>query len=172
MIATKLTVNDIECLLVTYFGGCQAVLAVPNVSWGLLDHEADFVVVTKRGYLSEVEIKRSWADFLNDFKKKHRHEDSNERISRFFYAVPEAIADKVVAFLDEDDERRKHVCGVLVYVDEPKKWQPSVYEKKQYRARNKGAKALTIEEQYQLARLGTLRMWSLKNKNFHLYGKK
>ena len=36
-------------------------------------HECDVLVCTKIGYLTEIEIKRSYADFLNDFKKEHTH---------------------------------------------------------------------------------------------------
>ena len=48
-------------------------IMIPNLSWGLLDYEADFVVLSKSGYLTEVEIKRSWEDFKADFNKKHKH---------------------------------------------------------------------------------------------------
>lgn len=33
-------------------------------------HECDMLVLSKSGYLTEIEIKRSWADFLADFKEK------------------------------------------------------------------------------------------------------
>ena len=36
-------------------------------------HECDMLVCSKSGYLTEIEIKRSWSDFLADFKKKHNH---------------------------------------------------------------------------------------------------
>lgn len=62
-------------------------IMIPNLSWGLLDYEADFVVLSKSGYLTEVEIKRSFADFKADFKKAHKHDD--ERVYYFYYCVPE-----------------------------------------------------------------------------------
>ena len=37
-----------------------------------IGHECDCLVLSKSGYLTEIEIKRSWQDFLNDFKKKNR----------------------------------------------------------------------------------------------------
>lgn len=47
---------------------------IPNLSWGLLDYEADFVAISKSGYMTEVEIKRSFEDFKADFSKKHKHD--------------------------------------------------------------------------------------------------
>ena len=70
---------------------------IPNLSYGLLPYEADFVVISKAGYLTEVEIKRSWQDFKADFKKDHKHDA--EQVYYFYYCVPESIVDKVVDFL-------------------------------------------------------------------------
>ena len=38
----------------------------------VVNHECDFLIMTRVGYLTEIEIKRSYADFLNDFKKYSR----------------------------------------------------------------------------------------------------
>ena len=72
-------------------------IMIPNLSYGLLPYEADFVVISKAGYLTEVEIKRSWQDFKADFKKDHKHDA--EQVYYFYYCVPESIVDKVVDFL-------------------------------------------------------------------------
>ena len=67
---TKLTVHEIEDLIVSYEGGVRNKLCVPNVSWGLgIDYEADLLIITKTGYCTEYEIKRSYSDFLADMKK-------------------------------------------------------------------------------------------------------
>lgn len=73
---TKLTIDEIELAIVNsgIFNKRNDII-VPNVSWGLLNHEADMVVMTKSGYLTEIEIKRSWEDFKADFKKPHEHKD-------------------------------------------------------------------------------------------------
>ena len=42
-----------------------------------LHHEADMLVMSRTGYLTEIEIKRSWSDFLADFKKKCRQTVTN-----------------------------------------------------------------------------------------------
>ena len=79
---TKLTINEILLSLHDYhaFNKRQDIF-VPNLSWGLLNHEADLAIINKSGYLTEVEIKRSFADFMADFKKEHGHKD--ERVYRF-----------------------------------------------------------------------------------------
>lgn len=95
---TSLPVSLIQLRLGQWAGGFRKQIVVPNVSWGLLNHECDLVVCSKSGYLTEFEIKRSYADFLADFRKRHAHDD-DERIKAFYYAVPVAIAEKVMAFL-------------------------------------------------------------------------
>lgn len=72
---TIFSITQIEVALAQYFG-YRANVIVPKVSWGLLNHEADLLIMNKTGYLTEIEIKRSWADFLADFRKKHTHDDS------------------------------------------------------------------------------------------------
>lgn len=69
MIETKLSVKEIESIIVAYLGGVRTNIIVPNLSWGFLNHEADLIAVDKNGYLTEVEIKRSFEDFKADFKK-------------------------------------------------------------------------------------------------------
>ena len=79
---TKLTVDEIQLAL--YNSGIwnkRQDIFVPNLSWGLLNHEADLVILTKSGYLTEVEIKRSWEDFKADFKKEHEHKDEHVTVS-------------------------------------------------------------------------------------------
>ena len=71
---------------------------IPNLSWGLLQYEADFVVVSKSGYLTEVEIKRSYSDFLADFKKKHSHDA--EQVYYFYYCVPRMYCSESNRYLE------------------------------------------------------------------------
>lgn len=62
---------------------------------------ADLVFITKAGYLTEVEIKCSVADWKVDAQKDkwRRH---RPHVARFYYAVPEAIADRVPDSLPTD----------------------------------------------------------------------
>ena len=93
---------DIELELMKYFHFEKNIIAfnVMGVSSILpLAHEADMLVVSKSGYLTEVEIKRTLADFCADFKKSHRHE-SNGLVSEFVYCIPEGMLDKAVKELE------------------------------------------------------------------------
>lgn len=64
-----------------------------NISFGFFKQkniEADCLRMTEEGYLHEYEIKRSFTDFKNDFKKKNFHDDV--RIARLTYVLPERMA--------------------------------------------------------------------------------
>lgn len=78
-------------------------------------HECDCLVLSKSGYLTEIEIKRSWQDFLNDFKKKNS--ERRELIKYFYYCVPEKLLDKVYERLDKECEENKNFgyTGVITY---------------------------------------------------------
>jgi len=52
---------------------------------------ADLLIITKAGYLTEVEIKVSLSDWKAD-ADKWKWTGKRERISRFFYAVPVELA--------------------------------------------------------------------------------
>ena len=64
MADTKLSVNEIMLLIVGNPVWCniRTDIVVPNLSWGLLNHEADLAIIRKSGYLTEIEIKRSYQD--------------------------------------------------------------------------------------------------------------
>lgn len=156
---TTLSITQIELGLAQYFNFRNNVI-VPKVSWGLLTHEADLLILNKSGYLTEVEIKRSWADFLADFRKKHTHDD--RKISWYYYAVPESIADKCREKLAELDP--EHKWGLISYAES---WNgecwPTILTQPSNIHYHQSDKKLFIEEQFQLARLGAMRTWSLKN---------
>ena len=127
-----------------------------------IHHECDVLVLSKSGYLTEIEIKRSWSDFLADFKKRHKH-DCREYIKSFYYCVPLSIYDKVYQKLKE---KRINHTGIITYDEElyitihKRDWDftyderpPFVYTKK-----------LFIEQRLELARLGAMRTILLKEK--------
>jgi len=70
----------------------------------VFQNESDFLAVSKSGYVWEVEIKISRADFKNDFKKtnwngikKHKvltSENSFLKPNKFCFAVPEGLIEK------------------------------------------------------------------------------
>ena len=113
---TNRSLIDIELALADYFNWKRNIIAfnVLGVSGRLpIDHECDMLVVTSSGYLTEVEIKRSYADFCADFKKRHHH-TSAVPMKDFIFAVPAGILDKVIAKL----EKERFVPSRIIIYDE------------------------------------------------------
>lgn len=71
-------------------------------------YEADFIYITKSGYLTEVEIKVDINDFRNDFKKKIYH--SSSMVSALYYAFPETLYKK---YKDEINDKTAGIAGVI-----------------------------------------------------------
>ena len=113
---TKLSLTEIELSVMRYFQAPLVNMAVCNISYGLLHHEVDVCILSKKNYLTEIEIKRSYSDFLADFKKSHHH-DNDIRIKKFYYCVPESIIGKVMTVLKEkvEDKTLKQLPAVLTY---------------------------------------------------------
>jgi len=151
-----ITTIEMEEAISRYFG-IRTNIIVPNISWGLPGmHECDVFIVKKSGYVIEVEIKRSKADLLADFKKKHDHSDI--RIKEFFYALPENLLKTCTEYIPEHAgiiscSRSKWKTRNSVYASVIRDCKPS-----------KDARKLTQEEQFKVAKLGCMRIWSLKSK--------
>ena len=159
MADTKLDISQIELGIAELFN-FRLHVVVPRVSWGLLNHEADIIAMNASGYLTEVEIKRSWSDFLADFRKEHAHNDS--RVMWRYFAVPESILAKCEAKLKEKDPWK--TWGLMYYrelrgvCDVQIKYFPS-----NINSHNR-QKKLSAEEQFKLARLGAMRIWGERQK--------
>lgn len=141
----KVTAKDVELAVVSFFGARQN-LMVPNVSWGMIHYEADLVVLRPSGYAEEVEIKVTRADLIADGRKHHRHNSNMFR--KLWFAIPENLV-RCIEFIPER-------AGILVIGSNGVSnvlRQPTV---------NGAAQKLTQAQQYQLARLGALRIWGLK----------
>jgi hypothetical protein len=150
-----ITTVEMEIAIAKYFGIRQHII-VPNLSWGLsgLRHECDLFVIKRSGYAIEIEIKRTKADFLADFKKGHNHIDRKKRISEFYYAFPDDIYEKCANLVPEN-------AGVFIC----KRYDDRVFASvKKSPVKIKEARKLTTEEQLKVASLGTMRIWSLKQK--------
>jgi len=173
---TTITLNEIEVAIAKYYGIRKHII-VPNVSWGFCwkdkdgwhsMHECDMFIIRKSGYAIEVEIKRTKSDLLNDFKKRHGHVST--KIREFYYAIPEEKADEWSKLIPEH-------AGIITYY----KYVQDIWDRKKSRWTDKtkwvmGVKTmrkakinkfsvkLTTEEQFKIARLGTLRIWNLKEK--------
>ncbi len=156
---TTLSISRIEVGLSKFFDSRRNVI-VPKVSWGLLTHEADLLILSRSGYLTEIEIKRSWTDFLADFRKNHTHDDP--KISWRYYAVPESILSKCTAKLNEVDPFR--TWGLISYRDWDGECMPKIVFQPWNITKHDATKKLTSEEQFTLARLGAMRVWNLKEK--------
>ena len=86
-------------VLARHFGG-SGNMVFPNVH--LCGGEMDLAVITKAGYLWEIEIKRSVADWRADERKSKWSASSRKYVTRFFYAVPPEIVDKQPSFVADD----------------------------------------------------------------------
>jgi len=142
---------------ISRFFGVRTNIIVPNLSWGLSGmHECDMFIVKKSGYAVEVEIKRTKADLLADFKKKHDHSDI--RIREFYYALPAKLLETCTELIPEH-------AGIISCNRSPWNTRKTVHASiKRSATIRKDARKLTQEEQFKVAKLGTMRIWSLKNK--------
>lgn len=120
------------------------------------------LVCSKSGYLTEIEIKRSWSDFLNDFKKKHKHE-SEGLINYFYYCLPFAFdLNKTYEILEEN----KVLYSGIYFYDECLNFQfhgVKIYDNN-YINRYISSKKLFIEQRLEIARLASMRVIGLKEK--------
>lgn len=158
----KITTPEMEVALSAYFNYRQN-LIVPNVSWGMHLHECDLLIVSKSGYLTEVEIKVSRADLRNDAKKWHGHHSN--AIKRLIFALPD--------YLEECIEFVPERAGIILVrpndADADPIWAPRCREIRPAR-RNKAAGKISATDRYKIARLGTLRIWNLKRKLIKIAG--
>jgi len=154
----KITTSEMEVSIAKYFNIRQHII-VPNLSWGLTGmHECDLFIVRKSGYAIEVEIKRTKADLLADFKKYHNHIDRYNRIVQLYYAIPEELLGSCESLIPEP--AGIIVCKKYEYLGKYKIYASIHREAK----RRSDARRLTTEEQLKVASLGTMRIWSLKEK--------
>jgi hypothetical protein len=144
--------------------GFRTNIIVPNISWGLRGmHECDIFIIKQTGYCVEIEIKRSKSDLLADFKKGHQHQDN--RIKEFYYAMP-------ISLLKTCEELIPKHAGIITCdrSDYGKKLVFASFRRNPVPNRN--AIKLSHVEQFKVARLGTMRIWSLKNKIIKMQNEK
>ncbi len=137
---------EVECAVARYFNP-RVNLPIPNVSWAFLHYEADLLILTKAGYLYEVEIKVSRADLKKDLLKIHGH--NYHKISRLYFAIPAALL--------EHKNLIPSYAGILVCYEDGICLEERAAEKRN------GYK-LNEKEITQLYRLGALKIWNVKNK--------
>ena len=162
---TKLTIDQIHLALRnSNLWNKRSDIMVSNLSWGLLPYEADFVVVSKSGYMTEIEIKRSWEDFKADTKKEHKHDD--ERVYKFAYCVPESICGKVIAYIraQNPDVPDYRLPAVIYYSEDMGIGLTELNCFDNYNSTK--CRKLFIEEMLTVARLGQLRYWARVEKDY------
>jgi len=147
----KINSLDIECAVADYFSP-RVNLIVPNVSWGLIFYEVDLLVVTPSGYCYEVEIKTSRGDLKADLLKRHGHR--SKKMRRLYFAIPD--------YMQKDVEFIPARAGVLV-VSTASNCQRLPCKCIRDPENNAEARKLSDAERFQVARLGTMRIWTLKN---------
>ena len=162
-----MTTPEMEKLVYWYFQDSSLVI-VPKISgnnWWLdtesdpiiwkniVNHECDMLIVSKKCYLTEVEIKISLSDLKADFKKKHQHKDEN--IKNFYYAFPEEMKEKALELIPKE-------CGILIAVE--KKCSIPCRKIECYRKPkiNKEAKPVNDIVLSKIYRLGYLRYWNYR----------
>ena len=185
-IETKWSVSDIQKAIVCL---THNDVSIPNVSFGFFKGiECDLLQVTGTGYLREFEIKRSWSDFMADFRKLHFHDDV--RIRQLTFVLPESFAgERLKKFCADHYQEFKREFDFMFYLEEGDScsfgrgsWQPAgdwrsefVIEErfrtstyitdemmKVVRANDKAApyrRHLFTEELASLYRLGVIRLW-------------
>jgi len=140
------TTREMEVAVARYFNARKNVI-VPNVSWGMFKYEMDLCMLNMVSmYASEVEIKVSKADLKADAKKEHHHDSPS--IKYLWFAMP----DKMVGCEDLVPEN-----AGIIYIN--KHGYGRTFRKPKA---NAVAQRWDFEKAFKLARLGTLRIWDLK----------
>lgn len=143
---------DIEIALANYFNPRHNVI-VPNVWWGMgLNHECDLMVMTKSGYIYEIEIKTSKADLIRDLKKPHAHR--SDKIRKLYFCVP-------VSLLDECGDLIPNHAGIIIFHEEG---EGPCYCHKRREAKTNRVPPLDAEAREKLYQLAAMRVWTLKRK--------
>ncbi len=157
----KITTPEMELALAHHFNYLQN-LIVPGIN-SMDFHECDLLIITQAGCAWEVEIKVSASDLVRDKKKFHGHE--SPKIKYLYFAIP--------WYLLQYQEHIPERAGIITV---EKKY--SEYSKQEYLSCDRIRKPMpfsnykfTDEERYRVARLGAIRMWTLRD-TYQEVGKK
>lgn len=151
-----MTANEVQYTLATAYWDYTKQIVIPNSYF--LGDEADLLVLQKSGWLEEVEVKVSASDFRKEFEdgnrcKNRKHQRmafcDEDRLRRYWFAVPEELVPKVKDLVPPYAGLLSvGGCGRTGYVRVVKQ-APKLQK----------ARALTVEEQLKLCRLGYIRLW-------------
>ena len=159
-----ITTLEMELVLMREFDVRQNII-VPNVSFGIRInnkylHECDLLILSNSNYATEIEIKISKSDLLQDKKKTHKHD--HIAIKNFYYAVPEFLEDIALKNIPEN-------AGLIViteakhFVANQRYLHATIVKKPKAR---KDAYKWQTENILKLTRLGCMRIYGLKKKIF------
>lgn len=156
----KFNTAEMEIAIAKYFD-FRRNLIIPNVSWGMMDYEADLIIVNPNGFATEIEIKISASDLKKDKKKSHHHK--NKLIHRLYFAIPEYLKN----YIGDIPEK----AGILIV-------RPLVNLRKHSMTKSyveciRGPRLNKVPHWDQakvakITRLSTMRIWSLKEKLFKI----
>ena len=143
-------------------------LIVPNVSWGLLNYEADMIVMSPGNVVKEIEIKVTRQDLRNDHKKGHGHRD--RFITELYYAIPKYLENSQnlipdhagIIIVDTSTERIYNTGVTVIRKAKNREYDLSLFEQDQGVRKQPNLDEL-IKFRIQLSRLAMLRMWDLKH---------
>lgn len=116
----------------------------------LFDWEMDCCVVTDSGYIWEVEVKCTLADWKADVDKDKWKSKHIDKVSRLYYAVPWTLVDKVPDFVKD------HVGLITLHVNAEGN---GLYAKLHREAKSKRGYTLTYEKEIQLYRSTYFKYW-------------
>lgn len=162
----KTTSLDIELAIMRKFD-YNVNLIIPNISgsYGILAFETDMVVITPSGYAHGFEIKVSKSDLRADFKKTHHIEMEKMRngktgkeryfgmFKNFSYAVPSELQEEALKLIPK-------FCGLYVYNQVNDYGFLSCIRTPNLLFNYKWSQ----DQMYKAARLGTMRIYKLKEK--------
>lgn len=131
-------------------------IIVPRVERGASLHECDMLLLRPTMYATEFEIKISKSDLAKDKYKDHHH--ASDKIKYMFYAVPMDLVSITLSSIDKS-------IGVIGVA---RKGDMSLEAKIIRESETRPARKWTEAEQFQLARLGAMRLCSLKKENVKL----
>lgn len=143
-------------------------VCVPNLSHSMLDWEADLIVCSKKGFLTEVEIKISAADWKADSLKykwqpnlRHQRADGRSRgwdlIKEFWYVAPCELAIRYKEMGIPNDTGVMSIgWGTLGRGHEPQIWFDTIRPAQALA----GHRPLTPDQMMNLARLASMRVWT------------
>lgn len=153
---TKIKTIDIEIAIMREFNYRQN-LIVPNITsmYDVLDFETDMLVLTKANLAYGFEIKISKSDLKKDFEKiQHKNINYFRKFKYFYYAIPSELVEYAQTIIPSH-------FGI---------WALDINERgfKRFYEVRKPVKLFdhyfTNSQRYEIARLGAMRIYTLKLK--------